>query len=180
MVICTKCGNVLTADERICTKCGTIILASGTSGQGINSSAGTLGTVEGHPDQGWGEISQSHGAVIAAAVIILFNALLSIITSFSGDAGSPGLFIGSFIFDIILSINILRGKHWARTWMLIRAVLGFIIWFIVSLAMKDYASAIIQVGYFTSIILLLTGHTTRLRLWGSVALFIVLFLVTSF
>ena len=76
--------------------------------------------------------------------------------------------------DLFLAINLLRGKHWAKTWMLIRVILGLLVWGVIALLQKDFGGLVIQVGYCGALLLLLTGTSTRFRLAGSIACFLLL------
>jgi len=131
-------------------------------------------------EKGYGEISQSRAAVFIAVGIIFTLDLLSIIFSvLPGEmpqaqglvTGFPLIF--SIIIDLFLGISLLRGKTWARTWMLLRFVGGIVIWGIVLVVQGDFGGLILNTGVLLALILLLTGVSTHVRLAGSVALAIV-------
>lgn len=132
------------------------------------------------------QLSQSRSAVLSFVIILFVIYLLSIIgTIIAGEAAESGFFIStpilifSFILDVFLSINLLRGKKWARTWLLIRLFLGTIVFGGLSLFQGDYGSLILNTGVNLALILLLTGISTRLRIVGSVSLAIIAALVGS-
>ena len=132
------------------------------------------------------QLSQSRSAVLSFVIILFVIYLLSIIvTIIAGEAAESGFFIStpilmfSFMLDVFLSINLLRGKKWARTWLLIRLFLGTIVFGGLSLFQGDYGSLILNTGVNLALILLLTGVSTRPRIIGSVSLAIVAALVGS-
>jgi hypothetical protein len=175
MSICQKCGYELGIEEEVCSKCGTKIINPSSQIQ-LKNDYSSLKNAEIPKANGWGEITQSRGAIIAVIVIALFIDVLNFISLATGSAKWNSIYFGAFLWDIICTIYMLRGKRWARTLMLIRVIIGLVIWSAVSLINNDYFSVFLQIAISVPLILLLTGHTTKLRLWGSVTLFIILFL----
>jgi len=138
--------------------------------------------------KGYGELSQSRAAVFTAVgIIFALDLLVMLFLGFVGEIPKEHLFgtdfrfiltiIINFCLDLFLGINLLRGKSWARTWMLIRLVGGIILWGGVLVIQGDFGSVILNTGVLLALILLLTGVSTRLRLVGSVALAVVATLV---
>jgi hypothetical protein len=125
------------------------------------------------------EITQSRSAIITAIIINLlvdlFGIILILFTNNSGTSiyQSPTFFIASMIIDIILTVNMLRGKQWARTWYLVRCVGGILIFGGISLLQTDFGTLIINTGVLASLIILLTGKSNWLRTGGSIGLTLV-------
>ena len=126
-------------------------------------------------EEGYGELSQSRDAVWTAVGIIFFIDLLNIVLSiiFSVIVAQD---IIPIVIDLYLGINLLRGKRSARTWMLIRVVLGLLVWGILAIFQKDFGGLIMQVGFCGAILVLLTGISTRNRILGGIALFVIPFI----
>lgn len=127
--------------------------------------------------KGYGELSQSRAAVFSAVGILfaldLLGILLMVLVGEESQTQVPirdSQIIFSIIIDLVLGINLLRGKSWARTWMLIRLALGIVAWGIIYGVDGDFASVLMTTGVLVALILLLTGASTRLRLVGGVSL----------
>ena len=77
----------------------------------------------------------------------------------------------AILIHVLLIVGLLRGKRWARIWMLI--ALGFSLtlfgWF--SVSQDDWAGALLFLGLFGPVALLLTGTSTRKRLTLGFAIF---------
>ena len=126
-------------------------------------------------EEGYGELSQSRDAVWTAVGIIFFIDLLNIVLSIIFSV-IVALDIVPAVIDLYLGINLLRGKRSARTWMLIRVVLGLLVWGILAIFQKDFGGLIMQAGFCGAILLLLTGISTRNRILGGIALFVIPFI----
>ena len=124
----------------------------------------------------WGELAQSRVAVWTAVGIIFFIDLLNIVLSIILSIMPGALEISSIVIDLYLGINLLRGKRWARKWMLIRVVLGLLVWGILAIFQKDFGGLIMQAGFCGAILLLLTGISTRNRILEGIALFVIFFI----
>jgi len=178
MPFCPKCGNEVMDTDEFCSKCGTeLTLHSPTNQEMVSKTEVPEHSESSDKERGRREISQSRAAVLTAVGIIFFADLLAIIFLASGGIDRPGLVLGSTFFDIFLGIFILKGKGWARTWMLVRLIVGLVVFSIVYTLANDFASVLVQIGFCVAVILLLTGTSTRFRLIGSVALFVVATLV---
>lgn len=101
-------------------------------------------------------------------LILILNAAISAIfymwQSTSGllDTGSSRTFM--FIFwDLFFAYNLYRRKPWARTWIIIRSVLGGALWLGVSLYKHDILGAIWQVIFAGAIIALLSGKIRQVK-----------------
>ncbi len=132
---------------------------------------------EKHDGKRYWEFSQSRTAIIIAIGIIFVLDLLNIIlTALPGEIpdgaylSSPFALAFAVIFDIFLCINILRGKNWARIWMLVRIVVGMVIFGGITLIQGNIGEVTITIGLSLTLILLLTGTSTRLRIIGSIVL----------
>lgn len=180
MPFCPKCGNSVNDTESFCQKCGTELVLHNAADQEKAVNAEAKPGVETSDKGRIREISQSRAAISTAVGIILFVDLFAVISLASEGAERPGLIFGSIFFDIFLGIFLLLGKSWARTWMLVRTIIGLVVLSLIYAVSNDFGSVFIQVGFCVAVILLLTGTSTRPRIWGSIALFIVLFLVGIF
>lgn len=126
------------------------------------------------------QITQSRGAIITAVVVLLLIDILGIVLTFiPGNELETETYSGnyrnifSFIVDLFLGINILNGKRWAKTILLIRLTIGVIIWGIISIATSDFGTLILNTGVILAIILLLTGNSSRIRISTGIAITIV-------
>jgi hypothetical protein len=167
--------------DKFCYKCGTeLTLNSLTNQETVSKTEATERNEGSDKGRGWREISQSRAALLTAIGIALFVDLLMIIGWASDGVGRPGQVFGSVIVDIFLGIFLLIGKRWARTWMLFRSIVGLIVGSIIYTLVNDFAALFVQIGFCVAVILLLTGTSTRLRIWVSIALFVVLLFVGVF
>lgn len=131
--------------------------------------------------EGWGELDQSRGAVwIAVGIIFLVNianivfSILARETPHAEVFGTNVSLIVPIAIDLFLGINLLRGKQWARKWMLVRVVLGLVVWGIITIIEKDFGGLVMQAGFCGAIIILLTGISARNRILGGIACFVLL------
>lgn len=133
-------------------------------------------------EEGYGELSQSRTAVwIAVGIIFLVNianivfSVLARETPHAEVFGTNVSLVVPIAIDLFLGINLLRGKQWARKWMLVRVVLGLLVWGIITILEKDFGGLVMQVGFCGALVLLLTGTSIHIRLAGSVGLFVLSF-----
>lgn len=136
-------------------------------------------STENDKPSGYGELKQSKAAVWSAVIIIILNDISTVVSYLIAPDSSditifdnPFLSGFSILIDIYLVVNLLRGKSWARRWMLIRIVIGFIVFGIVYLVGGDYPSLVIIAGGYSALILLLTGTGTLKRIVASVMLLV--------
>lgn len=135
------------------------------------------GDAEGSTRIGFGQLSQNRSAILSAVAILLIVDLLDIIFTLLWGEGletrllptSSQLFI-SAVIDVFLAINLLRGKTWARAWMLVRLVLGIVVWGGIFAIQRDFGSVLMNTGVLLSLIVLLTGTSNRFRTAGGIAL----------
>ena len=132
-----------------------------------------IGDGEKNEVEGYGDLSQSRAAIWCAVGIIFLVDVLNIVLTFVLDASTDVYVIASTVIDVLLGVNLLRGKRWARTWILIRVVLGLLVFGGMAIAQQDYGALVIQAGYCGALLILLTGITTRIRLSSGVTLFVV-------
>jgi hypothetical protein len=150
-----------------------------SSRQELNSSTEVSQVTALPPRKSFGQLSQGRSAIVSAVIIMLITDLFGLLSTFLVDNLETSAFLTSVqvvistIIDVFLAINILRGKSWARTWMLIRFAIGIVLWGIVFVVQGDLASLIINTGILLALIILLTGTSTRFRLIGGIALAIV-------
>jgi len=123
----------------------------------------------------YGELSQSRAAIWVAVGIIFLVDTFAIVLTFALDASMDVFTIASTAIDVLLGIGLLMGKSWARTWMLIRVVLGLLIFGGMAIYQQDYGTATIQGGYCVALLILLTGTGTRTRITSGITLFVVSF-----
>lgn len=106
---------------------------------------------------------------VNVGVVILLSALVAM----GGGSFQPNLFI-SAIIDVIIGIYLWRGqaRQWA-TWAIIRAVLGFVFFGIMSLIQGAFLDFLAQAAFCGSVILVLTGESKRGRTWASIGIYAV-------
>ena len=110
------------------------------------------------------ELSQSRAAVWTALGIIL------VLDIFNTISFTSGWILSLVVLDIFIGINLLQERKWARTWMLTRIALGFLVFVGISFVQQDWSRIIIEVGFSGSLILILTGTSKRIRWAGSIVL----------
>jgi hypothetical protein len=126
------------------------------------------------------QLSQNRSAVFATVIILfsadLLNILFAIIQRNNSNTQilptNPQIVI-SIIIDVILGINLLRGKSWARTWIIIRSALGIVIWGAILAVQGEFGAAIMNTGVLLALILLVSGTSNPIKIGGSVALAII-------
>ena len=132
-------------------------------------------------NKGYGQLSQSRSAILSAVVIIFILDILALISIIFPEEDLETRVIlrtvMSAVLDLFLGINLLRGKNWARTWMLVRLVGGIVIFGVASAIQSDFGTLLINTGVLLALILLLTGTSTRLRITGGIALAVIAFII---
>ena len=181
MSYCSKCGNKVSDSDIYCYKCGISLVRDVSNNQQPDTvpepikETITLGQGNEETKLKKRGIRQSQGALVAVAAIIFTGDLLALISLMLGFIEFNPLDAWAFILDIFLGIFLLLGKKWARNWMLVRFIIGLIIWSLIYAVTGSFAEFLGQVGYCVAGILLLTGRSTALRIWGSVILYLFLF-----
>lgn len=94
--------------------------------------------------------------IISAAIEILFTAVSRAI-----GTSTQNLNIIPYAIDIFLAVNLLKGKVWARTWILVRCFLGAVVFGAISVASGNIFSLVVQLAYVTVIVVLLFGAGSR-------------------
>ncbi len=122
---------------------------------------------------------QSRLAYRLAAALLIVGVASQIVDALLTPNTPGGLNI-SIVIDLGLAIGLLQLRAGARTWVLIRAGLGAIVWPVLFFQSNDFASAVLMTlaewGYCGGLILLLTGQSKTWRLVLAVAVFAVFFL----
>jgi hypothetical protein len=120
------------------------------------------------------EIKQSKAAVYTAAALMIAVPVISLIVVAVADA-SEAMVLGtvSLFASVFLAVGLFNFRPWARTFTLIAAAVGLVVWGAVALGAGDIGAFVLQVGYSVSIILLLTGQSTGSRITVAGGLFIV-------
>lgn len=119
-----------------------------------------------------------HHAYRMAAAILLVGAAIALIGGLLSGGGWIALAIGTTAVDVLLAVGLLQFGRKARTLVLIRAILGAIVWPAFYFASYNLASAVLastaQLAYAGALILLLTGRAENWRFIVSGSLFSVL------
>jgi tetratricopeptide (TPR) repeat protein len=112
---------------------------------------------------GYGELQQCAPPIYVAAGLLFATALINIwsVAFFSDMVGPAG--IVSALIDLALGIGLLKGSATARTWVLVRAVVGGALWGLVALGTGDLAGFMFQEVYSVSLIVLLVGRGSLLK-----------------
>ena len=111
-----------------------------------------------------------------AAVLILLNSLLNAITVIAAPARlSWAAVIPATAIDIFLVVNLWRDKKWARDWIIVRLILGLLLWGAQNYGSSGWAGVVVTVLITGSMLLVLAG---RPRNWRTV-IGATLFLLTS-
>lgn len=116
---------------------------------------------------------QSRAAYYLAGVVLLAGSIILLIDVLVGGE-FPGIAI---LIDLFLAIGLFRLKPGARNFTIFRATIGAILWPIIAFASNDFVTALItslvQWGYSSSLLLLLTGQSKVWRLGLAVGIFAV-------
>lgn len=130
---------------------------------------------------GYRGLAQSKTAIFSAVGIILGLDIITIVlATIIGDTAQSDISPISIILDLFLVIFLLRGKNWARIWILIRVVLGLIIVGILSIVDDNYVDVLIYSGLVIPVFVLLTGSSTRRRIYVGYFVFSVTIIGTVF
>jgi hypothetical protein len=146
----------------------------------LNQESGSLETMELVNKKRFGQLSQSRSAILSTVIILFIVDLFGLVSIFStGTATDVKSFpsgyqiILSTAIDVFLGINLLRGKSWARAWMLVRSIAGIVVWGIVYTIQGEYGSLILNTGVLWALIILLTGYTNLFRIVAGIALAVI-------
>ena len=115
---------------------------------------------------GYRELTQSKVAILSAAGIILGLDIIYLVLAaiLSNTSQSDFSAIPSLVIDVFLVVFLLRGKNWARIWILVRLVIGILFFGGMSIADADYVGTALYVGIAVTLFILLTGSSTRRRI----------------
>lgn len=105
-------------------------------------------------------------ALQIAAVILILNAITVVGDGMMGSGHTGPLKSSSFVpafIDLYLAWGMLKGEDRYRGYAIARAALGLVIFGIIYVAANNYVAAVVQVAYCASLIALLAGKPSRLR-----------------
>lgn len=176
-VFCRRCGQEHNTKEVFCPYCGE---PTGASGAGLHQTSFEIKDSALSGQQTDWEIAQTPGTVWTSALLIVAFDLLAIFSDiFVGDPTReifPELGLGLpaiLAIDIFLGINLLRGKPWARTLLLIRLWLGLLVWSIFLVFIGHIGESVVQAGVSIGLLLFLTGFSSAGRTaWGLAFIFV--------
>ncbi len=124
-------------------------------------------------------------AVNAVVLILVLNAVGSAIyfawSVYARVLGqTTGRDMAVILVDLFFAFSLFRGKAWARPWIIVRSVLGALIWVGVSLYQKNPSGAATQIIFFGAIIALLSGKVEKpfAKMLGMIAIGLIVY--TSF
>jgi hypothetical protein len=82
------------------------------------------------------------------------------------------------LVDLFFAFSLFRGKVWARRWIIVRSILGALIWVGVSIYQKNPFGAVTQVIFFGAIIVLLSGKIEKqvARILGMIAIGMIVYI----
>jgi predicted Zn finger-like uncharacterized protein len=116
------------------------------------------------------EIFQSRAAIICAALLLFITAMLNLVGA-EGDTESISAVIVPSVIDIGIAFGLLMNAKTARDWALIRAVLGMLVWGGIALYHTDYTLLFAQIAVSISIIVLLTGLGSTIRIAAGIGIY---------
>lgn len=122
------------------------------------------------------EILQSRPAILTAALLLFLTAMLNLIGA-EGDTQSIGTTIVPSIIDIGVALGLLMNVKTFRDLALIREALGILVWGGVALYRSDYALLFAQIAVSISIIVLLTGLGSTIRIAAGIGIYAIAILV---
>jgi hypothetical protein len=83
------------------------------------------------------------------------------------------------VVNVVLAIGLLGDQPWARTWTLLRAVLGGILFVVIAITQGDYADMLLQGVLTAGLIIVLAGRPHKRRTLVGGVLFAIAFFVMS-
>jgi hypothetical protein len=120
----------------------------------------------------------SFGNIGVAVVIFSLLALLGQTQSIGEIFNVPLIF--SLLIDFYIGLNLWQGKAQWRSWALLRAVLGLILYGFIALSQSDWFGLMTQAAFSGSYIILLTGKSARSRTWIAIGLYVFGYLGITF
>lgn len=129
---------------------------------------------------GYRGLAQSKTAIFSAVGMILGLDIITLVfAAILSDTLQFDISPVSLIFDLLLIIFLLRGKNWARIWILVRLVIGLIFFGIQYIGDANYWGLFMYVGITITLLILLTGSSTRRRIILGLSIFIITIIGTT-
>jgi Flp pilus assembly protein TadD len=113
-----------------------------------------------------------------ASVLTLLNSLLNAIVVTVSPEKSPVIatLISATVVDVFLAVNLWRDKKWARDWMIVRLIIGVILWSIINYASGGWPNVVGTMLLCGSLLLVLVGRPRNWRTVIGAALYSLTFL----
>lgn len=104
------------------------------------------------------------GVLIANAILVLIGSFIDI------EHVAPINPIGAAVMDIVLGIALVRGARKVVVWVIVRVILGLLLFSGLAIAARDWGSFWTQIVLSLGILLLLVGKASRPRIIAGAAL----------
>jgi hypothetical protein len=123
----------------------------------------------------WGAFAEQRLALRVAAGFLFVNVgsmilLAGFMAMLGGFSVSPAL-VASVIVDTYFGASLWRGRTQWRTWAILRAVVGLIVFGLPALAKGAILDLLMPVSFSGALVLVLTGESKRERIWIAVAIY---------
>jgi hypothetical protein len=189
MKLCINCYTENPDDVVFCSGCGMSLMGAPTGEEAMKLKEKAtkpeeppIGPEPQPPPSGETPTGQTRLAYRLAAILLFVGASLNIIDALSSGGAAIAQYLTPIGIDVGLGIYLLRFSGRARLWVLVRAVLGGIVWPILAFLGNDPFTAVVmsamQLGYSSALVLLLTGQSKTWRIALALGLFVVLTLGT--
>jgi hypothetical protein len=146
---CKNCEQEIEADSATCPHCGADQVDCTTESADLPAPVGAR--IVG-------------GVLIANAILVLIGSIIDI------ENVAPINPIGAAVMDIVLGIALVRGSRKIVVWVIVRVILGLLLFSGLAIASSDWASFWIQIVLSSGVLLLLVGNASRPRIIAAGAL----------
>jgi hypothetical protein len=182
--VCINCYMENPPDAVLCAECGMSLRRAATGEEAIKLREGydaqsrrkeEAGVQLEEPPPAETPTDQTRLAYRLAAILLLVGVSMNIIEALLVGGTVVAAYIPPIGIDLVLGIGLLRLSGRARFWVLVRAVLGAIIWPILLFLGTEPFSAMVmstmQWAYSIALFLLLTGQGKTWRMGLALAVF---------
>ncbi len=146
---CNNCEQEIEEDSATCLHCGADQVDCTTESADLPAPVGAR---------------IAGGVLIANAIFVLIGSIIDI------ENVAPINPIGAAVMDIVLGIALVRGSRKIVVWVIVRVILGLLLFSGLAIASSDWASFWIQIVLSSGVLLLLVGNASRPRIIAAGAL----------
>jgi hypothetical protein len=146
---CKNCEQEIEADSATCPHCGAEQVDRSTESADLPAPLGAR---------------IAGGVLIANAILVLIESVMDI------EKVAPINPIGAAVMDVVLGIALVRGSRRVVIWVIVRVILGVLLFSGLAIASSDWVSFWIQIVLSSGVLLLLVGNASRPRIIAAAAL----------